>query len=796
MEAVKGYYYRYLRYFLAKENATATKFDKYMALCYAVRSMLVDGWIETQRKYHKYHIRRIYFISTEYLLGKQLRQNIINLGIENNLEKAARELGFSLEEIYEQENELALGNGREARFAASMQEAMASCNIPVTSYGLRYEYGQFQQHIQEHTQLEEPYDVLHKGHPWEIVRPEYSCMVTYPGQSQDPEDAIDDTSPHRGRERLYAVPYDIPMVGYRNGIVNNLRLWASREAEEFPFEYRNHQDYVRACQEINQSGKVCSILFPDENIHRATQQRLKQRYFLVSASLQDILRRFKTYNKDIRAIASQVVIHVNGIQCALAIPELMRLLMNNEGFSWEEAWQITRRIFIFSSYANEAKQSESWPEYLMKQVFPECLSVIYQINDYVRARSDNETYAAFPLIEDGLVRRIRMDTLAVLGSHAMNEPRTYLKQKTDAAYGGDANTESPRFYAIGHGVSHRQWLLTSNQPLAGMICELIGEEWIRDPAKLSGLSTYLQDEEILFKLNDIRFIAKQKLAKKLHTHTGIAVDPHALFDVQTTKIHVHKRQLLHLFHILDTYCGIKGNGHLPSQKRVHLFAGKAAHTDNLAKQIIMLIHLTAEMINNDPDVEDTIKVVFVPNYSMSWASHIIPASDVYEELSLPRHDQSPTTCLKYAFNGTLILGSRNRTLRHFAAASAQDTVFLFGNDTADTQNGGQTKEASRIIERSQKLQRIFTMLQSCFQDQVNAEQIKPLVASLKDEDNAYMLHDFEEYTATQQDISTLYGDSARWAQRSLRTIAGCSGFSMDTTMHEFATRLWEIDDDE
>ncbi len=793
MEAVKAYYYRYLRYFLAKESATATTYDKYLALCYAVRSMLVDGWIETQRKYHKYHMRRVYFISTEYLLGKRLQENIINLGIENNLQKAARELGFSLEEIYDQEDELALGNGREARLAASFQEAMATMNISATSYGLRYDYGQFRQVITNHTQKEEPYDLLHKGHPWEIIRPEYSCKITYPGNSKNPDDAIDDTSPHLGKERLYAVPYDIPMVGYRNGIVNNLRLWSSREAEIFPPEYGSHQDYVRACMEINESGKVSSILFPDEDIHRATQLRLKQRYFLVSASLQDILRRFKRYNRDLHTISTQVVIHIHGLQCAIAIPEMVRLLTKKEGVTWEEAWKLTREIFIFTSYAMESKPVESWPEYLMKQVFPDCLSIIYQIEEYLKSQVNAEQYRQFPLIEDGLVRRIRMDTLAALGAYSINEPVSYIKNQMERAYPNLKEPDTTQFSSISAGVSHRRWIMTANTPLSGMISELIGHEWITRPQQLLKLKDHIDDEELLFKFNDLRLIAKQKLAGVIAKQFGISIDPSSLFDVHTTRINLYKRQLLQLFHILDVYCRAKNGEPVPTQKRVHIFSGKATHTDYLAKQILMLINLTAELVNNDPKLDDIMKVVFIPGFSMTWAAELIPATDIYESLGLPGVENSPTTCLKYAFNGALLVGSKTRTLNEVEKNVGPQHSFLFG--TAH-QKGSDKNDYSpaELIKKSPSLKRIVTTIEQCLCKKSNNDYLKPLLASFRDTDNARIMYDFEDYLHTQQKIDSLYSDSTQWAQKCLCTIAGFGHFSTDRVIGEYASRLWRLPD--
>jgi starch phosphorylase len=409
----------------------------------------------------------------------------------------------------------------------------------------------------------------------------------------------------------------------------------------------------------------------------------------------------------------------------------------------------------------------------------------------LKSQVNAEQYRKFPLIEDGLVRRIRMDTLAALGAYSINEPISYIKNQMERAYSDLQEPDTTQFSSITAGVSHRRWIMTANTPLSGMISELIGHEWITSPEQLHKLKDHMEDEELLFKFNDLRLIAKQRLAGKIAKQTGVSIDPSSMFDVHTTRINLYKRQLLQLFHILYVYCRVKDGETPPAQKRVHVFSGKAAHTDYLAKQILMLINLTAELVNKDPQLDDIIKVIFISDFSISWASELIPATDIYESLGLPGVENSPTTCLKYAFNGALLVGSKTRTLNEVEKKIGSEHLFLFGNACKKDSKKDEYSPAE-LIKNSPTLKRIVETIEQHLCKKAHNDFMKPLLASFKDTDDAYVMYDFDDYLQTQARIDTLFSDSAQWASKCLGTIAEFGHFSTDRVIGEYASRLWRI----
>jgi starch phosphorylase len=798
MESIKESYYRYLRYFLSKDDTTATNYDRYMALAYAVRSEMVDNWIKTQRNYHEKNIRRVYFLSLEYIFGKSLYQNILNANLTKGVNAAAREVGFSLEELYQCEDDLELGNGGKARLAASFQEAMATLSVPALAYGIRFDYAQFRQRINGGIQQEKPYDWLHKGHPWEIIRPEYQCIVTINGKSvaKDPA-APSIKKPHRleNADTVIAVPSDMPVSGYGSGTVNTLRLWSARAAEEFLNDYSNHNDYERACEDMSRAGRVSKVLIPEGDVLRATGERLKQQFFLVSTSLQDIVRRHKQHNSSIRTLHEKAVIHINGSRCALAVPEMMRLLVDVEELEWDEAWAITRNLFAYTSHAVSRENLEIWPVYIMEQILPRHMEIINQLNfdflEEVRAggKYDIPSIQELSCIEEGEVKRVRMGQLAILGSSSVNgvsEAHTQVLKNT--VFTKLIASRGVTVKSITNGISHRRWMLCNNRLMADLICEAIGDGWIRQPKKLEELERFCGDKGFLEKVDEVKRINKTRLAISVQKMLGMEIDMEMLFDVQCKKIHPFKRQTLHIFNIIHRYLQLK-KGIKPLQPRLHIFAGKAMPSDFLAKQIIALIHILADVINNDADAKDMMRVLFVPDYGVSWAERILPAAELAEEIATPSFEACATTNFKMALNGALLLASRSWANRELIKRLGEENVFIFGSSELIPAPVAHPWE---LIKQSGELKDIFDFLENLLSEREGGEKIDPLVSSLRDSDRFRVLPEFADYLQQQTLVDTLYGDRISWAQKSLRSMARMSYFSSDRAVAEYASQIWKV----
>ncbi|MDR0306496.1 MAG: glycogen/starch/alpha-glucan family phosphorylase [Chitinispirillales bacterium] len=793
---LRSMYIRYLRYFLAKDGATATTYDKFMALCYAVRNELVDRWINTQRNYADR--RRVYFLSMEYVFGKSLYKNMVNLGIEEALTSAISSLGVSVEELFGKEEDFDLGNGGKGMVAACMLESMAALGIPAMAYGLRYDYAQFKQEIKNGVQIEHPNDWLHKGHPWEIVRPEYECVVKFAGSCR----RVDENKPlgpykWENAEEVHAIPYDVPVVGYRNETVNTLRLWSARPSEEFLPDYFNHNDYVRACEEKSHSGLLTKVLFPEEDVKRAHDLRIRQQYFFVSAVIQDIVRRHKKNRRDILELDKKIAIQLTGSRCALAIPEMMRILVDQEGVEWPKAWDMTKNIFSYTSSAVRRDHIETWPVYKLEQTLPRIMQVIYDINqqhlDTLREQHGHNTdlVRSLSLIEEGEVKRIRLADMAILGASFVNgvsaAQTELLKKLVFPTY----YAQYPdKFINNTSGASHRSWLMCANKPLSTLITRTIGDGWIREPAQLEKLEKFTTDQRLLRELYSVKTKAKAVLCRALKDELGVSVDSNMFFDVQSRTIHTSNRHFLHILHIMHRYLLVK-SGVTLSYPRVHIFAGKASPSDFLAKQIIHLINIAANLINSDPVAREQMRVVFIPNFGVNWAERLVCAADLSEQISAATLESSGTFNMKYAFNGSLTIASRSGSNIEMIKKIGEENVFSFGKP-ADELLGLTNYNPGGVISSDERLRNIFALLDSYLPTLPDGNYIYPLLSSLRDSDRRFVLLDFSDYVKNQQMIDELYQDRVLWGKKSLLNIAGAGWFSSDRTVNEFSTSVWKI----
>ncbi len=799
MESIKESYNRYLRYILAKDNITATDYDKFMALSYAIRSEIVDRWIETQRRYHENNIKRIYFLSTEYMFGRNLKQNIINLDMEKTVTDHAEKLGFCLEDLFEQEEPFDLGNGGKGRLASCMQDSIATKSIPGMAYGLRYDYGAFHQEIKQGIQTEKPYDWLHKSHTWEIVRPEYRCSVGFYGKSErsgksgNPLAAV-----WNGAERVIAVPYDFPICGFKNRTVNTLRMWASRASEDFLPDYANHGDYVRACEEKSRSGTLTKVLFPEEDVLRATELRLKQHYFLVSASLQDIVRRFKVDNADLMKLPEKATIQLSGSSCALAIPELMRILVDEENMAWEKAWEISGKIFTYTSHAVSKEGLETWPVYMMTQTLPRHMEIIYEINqfhlDKVRSRWGNreDLVRELSVIQEGEVKRVRIANLALLGSFQVNGvSATQTLQLTSKVHPEFSFISPEKFQNKTNGISHRRWLLSANRPLSELITDAIGESWIHDAQNLSKLERYAKNDDFIRRFERVRAAAKNDFSLFVKKQYGFDIDPQGMFDVHCKKIHQYKRQVLQVLHILSRYIRMK-NGETFPINRVNIFAGKAAPADQLAKQIIKLISVTARIVNDDPAMRGKMSVFFLPDYDVSLAEKIVSAADLSEQIATPGQEACGTGNMKFSVNGAITIASRSGSNIELIEKIGEENIIVFGKRAEDLPDF-RRYQPSEFLRSNKLLSSIFSLLEERSErSPQNGLSIKPLLSTLKDSDRYFVLFDFDDFIRQQERVDAFYHDRETWWQKSLSAIARSGWFSIDRTVTEYARDIWKI----
>jgi starch phosphorylase len=790
---------RYLTNFLAKNELTATAYDRFLALAYALRSEFMKNWVETQRRYHERNYRRIYYLSTEYILGKSLFQNLLSLEDESEIMPAVNSLGSPVDNIFAQEDDCMLGNGSEGRLAACLLEALATQSFPAVGYGIRYEYAQFHQEIRNGIQVERPNDWLRRGNPWEIVRPEYACSVRFGGECRRVR--VEETmGPYewKNTEMVHAIPYDIPIVGYRNGVVNTLRLWSARASEEFLPDYLNHGDYERACDDKSKYGHITQILFPDEDVRRATDLRMKQQYFFVSASLQDIIRRFKQHNNEMDDLDKKVAIHLGGSRCALAIPELMRILVDQEGVSWNRAWEMTRSIFSYTSHAVSREDSEIWPVYKVGQILPRHLQVIFDINqihlDEVGKKFGDEpgSLRDLSLIEEGEVKRIRFADIGVLGSSSVNgvsrEQTDILRKKVFASL---ALYVPERFTCKVNGVGQRRWLFTINRPLAKVITKSIGEKWIREPESLKDLESLVDDERFLESLSSVKKAAKLKLADTVKDLAGFSVDASFMYDVQLGKIHPNKRQLLHVLYILHCYLSSR-KGVLFGARRVHFFAGKASPSDFMAKQIIRLISATADCVNNDPNLKGLMHVIFIPDFNMTWAEHIIPAADLAEHLSTATMEPAGTFNMKFALNGTVSIASLSGANYEIAERISKEYIFTFGRGAEELAKM-QDYRPSDILAGDERLKEIFNFLEGeLIPKTPEGHALHPLLSSLRESDRQYALLDFDDYVKKQGLIDSLYAYPLAWTKTRCINIARIGWFSSDRLVQEYARDIWKV----
>ncbi len=803
VEALKLSFQNHLKYTLAKDHFSATEYDRYYALAMTVRDRLIERWIQTSQTYYKKNVKRLYYLSMEYLIGRAMGNNVINLRLDQNVMRAMEELGLDFDRLREVERDAGLGNGGLGRLAACYLDSMATLELPGYGYGIRYDYGIFRQEVKDGFQMEEPDNWLRNNYPWEIERPEYQFAVRFGGRVVEEADS-------RGKlnvrwvnyETVLGMPYDFPVAGYGNNTVNNLRLWTAKATEEFDLDFFNNGDYIRAYERKTLTENITKILYPNDRIEQGRELRFKQQYFFVSCSLQDIVRRFKVTNSDFAEFPDKVAIQLNDTHPALTVTELMRILLDEERLEWDAAWEITVRTLGYTNHTLMPEALEKWPVRLFEEFLPRHLSIVYEINRRFLRQvmnkfpGDNSRVERMSLIEEYPEKQVRMAYLSVVGSHSINGVARLHSELLKTRLFRDFNDMWPeRFNNKTNGITQRRWLLKANPKLAQLITDHIGDGWVVDLAQLKQLEKLADDKSFREKLRAVKRENKVRLAELIRQQNKIEVDPDSIFDVQVKRIHEYKRQVLNILHVIARYCQLKQDPNLDVVPRTFIFAGKAAPGYAMAKLIIKLVNDVGGIVNNDPVVNRKMKMVFLTDYRVSLAERIIPASDLSEQISTAGTEASGTGNMKFTLNGALTIGTLDGANIEIREEVGAENFFLFGKTVEELDSmrrNGQYKPWD-YYNRDPMVKRVLDYLQGGFFNLEQPKLFQPIWdALLTHGDWFFHLADFQSYLECQKQVDQVYRDTDKWGRMCVINIANSGKFSSDRAIREYADDIWRL----
>ncbi len=799
-QSIKRSLANHLTYSVAKDTITATDRDWFHSLAHVVRDRLIERWMETMRSYYQADSKRVYYLSLEFLIGRTLSNSLLNLGFYEECERALRELGLELENLSMLEFDAALGNGGLGRLAACFLDSMATLNLPGYGYGIRYEYGMFTQRIENGQQVEHPDNWLRYGNPWEYARPEVLHPVKFYGRVVDFTNE-DGMLRHQWLETedVMAMAYDTPIPGYNTQTVNNMRLWSAKATRDFNLKYFNEGDYIKAVEEKNGSENLSKVLYPDDTTKMGRELRLKQQFFFVSASLQDILYRFAKYHDGFDALPDKVAIQLNDTHPSIAIAELMRILIDKHRLEWDKAWDLTTRTFAYTNHTLLPEALETWPVFLFERVLPRHLLIIYEINQrFLRSVThwrpgDSDLLKRMSIIGEDGGKRVRMAHLAIIGSHKVNGVaalHTDLMRQTIFA---DFYAFDPRkFINITNGITPRRWLNQSNPGLTQLITSRIGSDWTADLFRLRKLAPLATDAEFRAQFRDVKRANKEKLARVVKERLGLVLNINSLFDVQIKRIHEYKRQLLNVLHIVTLYNRIRANPGGDFVARTVIFGGKAAPGYYLAKLTIRLINDIADIVNNDPAVGNRLKVVFIPNYDVSTAGDIIPAADLSQQISTAGTEASGTGNMKLALNGALTIGTLDGANIEIREEVGEDNFFIFGLTAAEIQNWQRNGyNPWHFYDTQPELKHALDMINTGYFSPNEADRFRPVFDALTAHgDRYFLLADYASYIACQASVDLLYRDQEEWTRKAILNVAHMGKFSSDRTIGEYAEKIW------
>jgi len=797
VEGVKKAIVYKLIFLIGRSPKEASQRDWLNATLHAVRDLVTEGWITTARQSRAEETRRVYYLSMEFLIGRTLSNAMIAEGVYDVAEKALAELNVNLEEIIEKEVDPGLGNGGLGRLAACFMDSLATLAIPAMGYGIRYEYGMFRQKIENGQQVERPDDWLEKGAPWEFMRPSKRFSIDFGGHIYF-EDKKCIWNP---AEKVTALAYDQMIPGYKNDSASTLRLWSAHGGELFDLEEFNRGDHLAAVATRSANQNLSRVLYPDDSTWNGRELRLRQEYFLVSASLQDILRRHLRTHGTLDNLADKVAIHLNDTHPALAIPELMRILIDLHGYSWQNAWDVTRRIFSYTCHTLMSEALETWPVEMMAKILPRHLQMIFEINDhfleYVKTyvTTDMDFIRRVSLIEEGYQRKVRMGWLSVVGSHKVNGVAAiHSDLMVTSTFADFARIYPERFTNVTNGVTPRRWLAVANPKLAALFDQYIGSEWRCDLSQIEKLKAFADKGEFKRAVVDIKYDNKVKLAQYVKKTLDIDLDPHALFDVQVKRIHEYKRQMLNVLHIIARYNEMLAHPEKDWQPRVFILAGKAASAYYAAKQTIRLINDVANVINNDERLKGRLKVVFIPNYSVSLAQLIIPAADISEQISLAGTEASGTSNMKFALNGALTLGTLDGANVEILDNVGEDHIFIFGNTVEQVE--ALRREGYRPFDYYQNDEQLREVIDQIIRGDFSPEEpnrYHSLIQGLQYHDYYQSFADFRSYVEAQKAVDKKYQDRDVWIASTIQNMVNMGFFSSDRTILEYAKNIWKIE---
>ena len=797
VEGVKKAIVYKLIFLIGRSPKEASQRDWLNATLHAVRDLVTEGWITTARQSRAEETRRVYYLSMEFLIGRTLSNAMIAEGVYDVAEKALAELNVNLEEIIEKEVDPGLGNGGLGRLAACFMDSLATLAIPAMGYGIRYEYGMFRQKIENGQQVERPDDWLEKGAPWEFMRPSKRFSIDFGGHIYF-EDKKCIWNP---AEKVTALAYDQMIPGYKNDSASTLRLWSAHGGEVFDLAEFNRGDHLAAVATRSANQNLSRVLYPDDSTWNGRELRLRQEYFLVSASLQDILRRHLRTHGTLNNLADKVAIHLNDTHPALAIPELMRILIDLHGYSWQHAWDVTRRIFSYTCHTLMSEALETWPVEMMAKILPRHLQMIFEINDhfleYVKTyvTTDMDFIRRVSLIEEGYQRKVRMGWLSVVGSHKVNGVAAiHSDLMVTSTFADFARIYPERFTNVTNGVTPRRWLAVANPKLAALFDQYIGSEWRCDLSQIEKLKAFADKGEFKRAVADIKYDNKVKLAQYVKKTLDIDLDPHALFDVQVKRIHEYKRQMLNVLHIIARYNEMLAHPEKDWQPRVFILAGKAASAYYAAKQTIRLINDVANVINNDERLKGRLKVVFIPNYSVSLAQLIIPAADISEQISLAGTEASGTSNMKFALNGALTLGTLDGANVEILDNVGEDHIFIFGNTVEQVE--ALRREGYRPFDYYQNDEQLREVIDQIIRGDFSPEEpnrYHSLIQGLQYHDYYQSFADFRSYVEAQKAVDKKYQDRDVWIESTIQNMVNMGFFSSDRTILEYAKNIWKIE---
>ncbi len=789
----------HLHYTLAKNRRTASPSDVYIACALALRDRLISRWMNTQKTYNQKDAKRVYYLSAEYLLGRSMANNLLNLGLYDTARRLMQENGVDLNQIEQEEPDPGLGNGGLGRLAACFLDSLATLGYPAMGYGIRYEFGIFKQSFRDGYQVESRDPWLERMNPWEIAHPEKTVLVHFGGHVEHHVTSKGqlvcdwvDTQTVRG------IPYDMPVAGYQTGNVNALRLWSAQASNDFNLDLFNAGDYRRAVEEKVISETISKVLYPADNTPEGRELRLKQQYFFVCCSIHDIVRRYKKNHSDFKQFAQKVAIQLNDTHPAIAVAELMRVFLDEEHLSWDEAWAITEQTFGYTNHTLLPEALERWPLAMFERLLPRHLEIIYEINHrfllrvHIAFPGDYEMQRRVSIIDESGERYVRMAHLAVIGSHSVNGVAAIHSDlvKTDL-FPDFVKLFPERFNNKTNGVTPRRWMVESNPELTALITECLGSDaWIKDSDELTKFAAFADDKKVQQRMLDIKANNKKRFMER---YLPFSVPTNMLFDVQVKRIHEYKRQMLNALHVIHLYRELKNNPDADRVPRMVLFGGKAAPGYFAAKQHIKFLNDIARIINDDPSMQNKLRVYFCPNYCVSMAEMIIPAADLSEQISTAGKEASGTSNMKFALNGALTIGTLDGANIEIREKVGDENFFLFGLTEPEVKQlwrDGYNPKA--CIEKSADLQGVLDMIESGFFTPEDRNRARGIVDWLRNSDPYLLCADFDSYIARQKDVERAYRDKSSWARMMILNVAHMGFFSSDRTIRQYADDIWQL----